>query len=232
MNECTNELKNDWMKVWMSLWTFEWAFKWLYERIYIIKEYLNEWIILSTVKWVHECIVNTLKIITKLKKYSQCIITVDNDNDYANDLWMYSHFIWYFPFFLVVVNCEWYEMNEWFTLTALIRGPSSVCEYVRIIMRICFPSFSLSAVDSTPPTPHEMTWLRCESKTGAKWLAKKKQNENEMKKRNKRMKQFAKWTKHWKMARKSTTVGWGGGGAWQGVYGKQCVQRMRQLEDE
>lgn len=173
MNECTNELKNDWMKVWMSLWTFEWAFKWLYERIYIIKEYLNEWIILSTVKWVHECIVNTLKIITKLKKYSQCIITVDNDNDYANDLWMYSHFIWYFPFFLVLVNCEWYEMNEWFTLTALIRGPSSVCEYVRIIMRICFPSFSLSAVDSTPPTPHEMTWLRCESKTGAKWLAKK-----------------------------------------------------------
>lgn len=42
MNECTNELKNDWMKVWMSLWTFECACKWLYERIYIIKEYLNE----------------------------------------------------------------------------------------------------------------------------------------------------------------------------------------------
>lgn len=113
-------------------------------------------------------------MVTKVKKYSQSIITVDNDNDYANDLWMSLYFIWFFPsFFQFFVNCEWYEMNERFILSALIRGPSSVCEYVRIIMSNCFPSFSLSAVDSTPPTPHDMTWLRCESKTGAKWLPKK-----------------------------------------------------------
>lgn len=162
-----------------------------------------------------------IKIEAKLKKYSQYII--NNDNDYDNDLCVSSHFICFFFLFKFFANCKWYESNEWFTLTALIRGLLSVlriCAYNHENLFPLFQSFSCWFYPAHFPR-HDMIamWIedRCEM------VGKKKENEMKMKwKRNKRMKQFAKWTKHWKMARKSTTVGWAGEGVAGRVY-KGCA---------
>lgn len=123
--------------------------------------------------------------------------------------------------------------NEWMIYTDCTHSGAiecvRICAYNHANLFPLFQSFSCWFYPAHSPRDDMIAmWIedRCEM------VGQKKQNENEMKKRNKRMKQFAKWTKHWKMARKSTTVAWGGGGAWQGVYGRQCVQRMRQLEDE
>lgn len=164
-----------------------------------------------------------IKIEAKLKKYSQYII--NNDNDYDNDLCVTLHFICFFFFssFLQIANST-KGMNDLHWLHSF-GGHRVCCEYVRIIMRICFPSFSRSAVDSTPPTSHEMTWLRCESKTGAKWLAKRKKT---------KWKWNEKGIKEWNnLPNERSTEKWQGnqqllaerGRAWQGVCTKDAPVR-------
>lgn len=174
------------------------------------------------VECVHECSVNTLKIKAKLKKYSQCIITIDND--YV--IHVYLHILFVFSFFLSFLQIAngTKAMNDLHWLHSF-GGHRVYCEYVRIIMRICFPSFSRSAVDSTPPTSHDMTWLRCESKTGAKWLAKRKKT---------KWKWNEKGIKEWNnLPNERSTEKWQGnqqllterGRAWQGVCTKDAPVR-------